>query len=136
MLEEAQEDQAIHIVIREFSQSEALISPSELKDPHLVDHLLLSENLKMAASYQGNIVKLRMLIEHHLEIYGPGRPIRRPGSEARSSIKPRIIRIANNLLEDLDLLRSHVSALTGLSQDPWPSDEVLAEELTRMNSDE
>ena len=135
-LEEAQEDQDIHIVIREFSLSEVLIDPTELKDPFLANQLLLPKSLAIVASYQGNIIELRMAIEHHLETYGPGRPIHRPGSEARSSIKPRMLRVSNNLLENMELLRPRVFALTGLDEDPWPIDEVLDKEPAATNDRE
>ena len=132
-LEEAQEDQAIHIVIREFSLSEVLINPTELKDPFLADQLLLPKFLAIAVSYQGNMVELRMLIEHHLETYGPGRPIRRPGSEARSSVKPTLLRVTDSLLKNMESLRPRVFELTDLSEDPWPSDEVLDKEPAMTN---
>ena len=136
MLEEAREDQDIHIVIREFSQSEALTNPTELKDPFLANQLLLPKFLAIAASYQGNIVELRMIIEHHLETYGPGRPIRRPGSEARSSVKPTMLRVADSLLKNMESLRPRVFELTDLSEDPWPSDEVLDKEPAMTNDRE
>ena len=135
-LEEAREDQDIHIVIREFSQSEVLINPTELKDPFLANQLLLPEILATAASYQGSVVELGTLVERHLSTYRLGTILSHPGSEARHSIKPTMLKVANGLLGNMELLRPRIFELTGLDEDPWPSDEVLGEELAKMNSRE
>ena len=139
-LGETKEPRDIHFVIQRFSQIDTLINPSELKDPYLVDHLLLSETLGTAASYQGNVIELRTFIERHLAMYGPGGYISRlgspVGSEVKTSTKPTMLRIADSLLENMELLRPRVFKLTGLDEDPWPSDEVLDREMASMNSDE
>ena len=139
-LRETKEPRDIHFVIQGFSQIDTLINPSELKDPYLVDHLLLSEILGTAASYQGNVIDLRTFIERHLAMYGPGGYISRlgspVGSEVKTSTKPTMLRIADSLLENMELLRPRVFELTGLGEDPWPSDEVLDKEPAMTNDRE
>ena len=139
-IREADEPRDIHFVIQGFSQVDTLINPPELKDPHLIDHLLLSETLETAASYQGNVTELRTFIERHLAMYGPGGHISSlgspVGSEVKTSTKPTMLRVAESMLENMELLRHRIFELTGLDEDPWPSDEVLDEELAKMNSRE
>ena len=142
-LRETKEPQDIHFVIQGFSQIDTLINPSELKDPYLVDHLLLSEILGTAASYQGDVVELRNLIERYLAIRtSTGETGARSMvngfmvARARQSMTPRILRVADSLLENMELLRPRVFALTGLDEDPWPSDEVLDKEPAMTNDRE
>ena len=139
-IKQDQDSQETRSAVRNFPGIDVLETPSEFKDSYLVDHLILSENLKIAASYQGDVVELRYLIERYLATYSStnrsGFSEAMIADMARNRITPKLLRVAESMLENMELLRPRVFELTGLDEDPWPSDEVLDEELERIDSGE